>query len=65
MNVLRKQKPIKKRAQYREIALQIRGTTQAAFFNSKSDMRDFCAVVKLMGLKYQSSKDNGWWVWVL
>lgn len=65
MQIVPKQKPLKKRAQYRKIALEIRGSNNAAFFDSKSDMRDFCRTVKRMGLKYQSRKENGWQVWVL
>lgn len=59
MDIVYKQKPLKKRAQYRKIALQIRGTTQAAFFNSKSDMEDFRRVVGQMNLQCQTQKDNG------
>lgn len=64
MQVVPKQKPLKKRAQYRKIASKIRGTDNAAFFNKKADMRDFCRVVREMGFRYRSYKKNGWWVWV-
>lgn len=64
MQVVPKQKPLKKRAQYRKIALEIRGSNNAAFFDSKSDMRDFCRTVKRMGLKTRQIKDNGWFVWI-
>lgn len=64
MRLVAKQKPLKKREYYRKTASEIRGKGKAAFFNTKSDMRDFCRVVRQMGLEYRSRKDKGWLVWV-
>ena len=64
MRIVSKQKPAKKRENYRQKALEIRGRDKCAFFEQKADMRDFCRVVREMGLSYRSRKENGWFVWV-
>lgn len=64
MRVIPKQKPLKKRAQYRKTALLIRGTGNAAFFESKADLEDFRRVVRDLGFSVESRKNRGWWAWV-
>lgn len=64
MRIVSKQKPLKKRAKYRKTALLIRGTDNAAFFDTKADMRDFRRVVRDLGFKVETRKDNGWYAWV-
>ena len=64
MRIVSKQKPAKKREEYRQRALEIRGRDKCAFFEQKADMEDFRAVVRGMGLKVKTRKDGGWFAWV-
>lgn len=64
MQIVSKEKPIKKRTQYRQIALEIVGTDKCAFFEKKADMDEFKRVVRELNFKPTQRKDNGWFVWV-
>lgn len=64
MRLVSKQKPSKKREEYRRKALEIRGKDKCAFFDSEADMRDFRRIARQMGFAVSQKKDNGWYVWV-
>ena len=64
MQVVPKKKPATKRAEYRQTALLIRGTDNAAFFKTKADLEDFRRVVRGLGFSVESRKKAGWWAWV-
>lgn len=64
MRLIPKQKPVKKREQYRQKALEMLKTGKASEFETKADMEDFRRVVRRMGFKVETCKDGGWFAWV-